>query len=415
MKLLKWFYPGMKIKRWIALAVFGVIMLSMGFVIVISEEQGHISFGTSILILIGVIALITGVKKIINSLIAIFLPKSERDLVDIVYKKRQLEKGPRIVAIGGGSGLSTVLRGLKEYTSNITAVVTIVDEGRLSDHIQDQFDIPAPAGVRECLIALADAEPVVGKLFHYRFKKGTELWGYNFGDLFLTAMSEIMGDFDNAVKESGRVLAIRGQVVLSTLTEVSLIAHHEDQTETIGKENVLNSASPIKNVYIRPQSAKATQEVLDVISKADAVIFCPGSLYTELIPGLLVAGVKDAISRSKAIKLFVSNLMTKSSETDNYKTSDHLKAINEHLGMDLINYCIVNKSQISAEQLKRYEQEGAAVVPVDKDEIVKSGCKIIEEPLVDRASSFIRHDTLKLAGIIFNLINESRRMKGHGR
>jgi len=415
MKLLKWFYPGMKIKRWIALAVFGVIMLSMGFVIIISEEQGKASLGTSIIIIIGVIALITGVKRIINSLITIFLPKSEKDLVDIVYKKRQLEKGPRVIAIGSGAGLSTVLRGLKEHTSNITAVVTIVDEGRLSGSVQERFDLPPPMGVRECLIALADAEPVVGDLFHYRFKKGTELWGYNFGDLFLTAMSEIMGDFDKAVKESSRVLAIRGDVVLSTLANVSLIARHQDNTETIGKENILNSTSPIKKVYLRPQSAKATQEVTNAILRADAIVLCPGALYTELMPGLLVDGIKEGLLNSKAIKIYVLNIMTKATETDNYKASDHLKAINEHLGLNLVNYCIVNKDPITKEQTKRYEQEGASLVSVDKEELGRIGCKVVETPIIDKTSSFIRHDPVKLAGIVLDLINESRRTKPHAK
>ncbi|MCM8781675.1 MAG: YvcK family protein [Candidatus Omnitrophica bacterium] len=401
----------MKIKRWITLTVFGVIMLSMGFVIAISEEKGKISLGTSIFILIGILALITGVRRIINSLITIFLPQTEKDLVDIVYKKRQLEKGPRVVAIGGGSGLSTVLRGLKEYTSNITAVVTIVDEGRLSSRLQDQFGISVPAGIRECLIALADAEPVVRDLFHYRFKKGTELWGYNFGDLFLTAMSEIRGNFDNAVKESGKVLAIRGQIVLSTLTEVSLIARHEDGTETIGKADILNSTSQIKKVYLRPQPAKPTQEFLNAISKAEAIIFCPGGLYTELIPGLLVDGVKECLLNSKAVKIYVVNIMTKAGETDNYKASDHLRVIGEHLGVNLVNYCIVNKDQISKEQLKRYEQEEAFLVSLDKEALIKIGCKVREELLLDKGSVFIRHDALRLAGVIFNLINEFKKAR----
>ncbi|NQU74513.1 MAG: uridine diphosphate-N-acetylglucosamine-binding protein YvcK [Candidatus Omnitrophica bacterium] len=415
MKLLKWFYPGMKIKRWIALTVFGTTMLSMGFVIIISEEQGQASLGTSIVIIIGIIALITGVKRIINSLITIFLPEREKDLVDIVYKKRQLEKGPRIVAIGGGVGFTTVLRGLKEYTNNITAVVTVIDEGRVSSRMQAQSDIPPPAGVRESLIALADAELVVGNLFHYRFKKGTELWGYNFGDLFLTAMSGVMGDFDRAVKESSRVLAIRGQVALSTLAKVSLIAHHADGAETIGKENILNSTNPIKRVYLRPQSAKATQEVVSALLKAEAIVFCPGSLYTELMPALLVGGVKEELLNSKAVKIYIANIMTKSGETDNYKTSDHLKGIAEHVGQNLVNYCIVNRNRISAEQVKRYEQEGAEVVPVDKEGLTKFGCKVIEESIIDKTSGPVRHNPLKLAEIILNLISESKKAKVHSK
>lgn len=405
----------MKIKRWIALTVFGGIMLSMGFVIIISEERGRASLGTSTLILIGLIAIITGVKRIINSLITIFLPKGEKDLVDIVYKERQLERGPKIVAIGGGSGLSTVLHGLKEHTNNITAVVTVVDEARVGSIVQERPDMPSPTDVRESLIALADAEPAVGRLFHYRFKKGTELWGYNFGDLFLTAVTEITGNLDIAVKESIRILAARGQIVLSTLAKISLIAQHKDQTETIGKENILNSSSPIKRVYLRPQSAKATPEVLNAIMKADAIVICPGSLYTEVMPGLLVDGIKETFLSSKAIKIYVLSIMTKAGETDNYRASDHLNAINEHLGGVLISYCIVNKDIVSKDQLKRYEQEGAVLVPVDKEGLNKIGCKVIEESILDKTNTFVRHDFSKLAGIILGLINESKKIKAHAK
>lgn len=415
MKLLKWFYPGMKIKRWIAVSVVGVIILSMGFVIIISEEKGKASFGTSVLIIIGVIILITGVKRIINSLITIFLPSTDKELVDIVYKKRQLERGPRVVAIGGGAGLATLLHGLKEYTNNITAIVTVVDEGLISSGIGEQFGIPQPSDIRDCLVALADAEPVVGKLFNYRFKKGTELWGHNFGDLFLTAMSDIMGDFDKAVKESSKVLAVRGHVVPSTLSRVSLIAQHQDGTETVGKQNILDCLSPIKKVYIRPQLAKATEEAVDAIVKAEAVILGPSPLYTSVIPPLLVQGIKDALLASKAVKIYVLNIMTRAGETDNYKGSDHIRAINEHVGTDLINYCIANKGEIPGELLRNYEQEEASLVSVDKVGINKLGCSVIEEEVIDKASPFIRHDALKVAGIVVDLINESRKAKPHAK
>lgn len=405
----------MKIKRWIALAIVGVIMLSMAFVIIIAEEGGKASLGTSLIIIAGVILLITGVKRIINSLITIFLPNTQKDLVDIVYKKRQLERGPRIVAIGGGSGLYTVIHGLKEYTNNITAMVTIVDEGLIGGGIQDQFEIPQPSDVRESLIALADAEPIVAKLFHYRFTKGTELWGYNFGNLFLTAMSEVAGDFDKAVKELSRVLAIRGQIVLSTLSKISLIARHDDGTETIGKQNILNSSSPIKKVYIRPQSAKATEEALAAISKADVIVFCPGGIYTNLVPTLLVGGIKEAILSSKAAKIYIVNIMTKPGESDGYKASDHLRAINDHLGANHINYCVVNNAHVLKEQLKNYEAEEASLVAVDKEALEGMGCKVTEDSIIDRTSTPIRHDSLKLAGIILNIMAEAKKARLYGK
>jgi len=415
MKLLKWFYPGMRIKRWIAFTIFGIVLLSMGFVIVISEEKGEASFGTSILVIVGILIVIIGVKRIINSLITIFLPNTDKELVDIVYKKRQLERGARIVAIGGGAGLAAILRGLKEFTNNITAVVTLVDEGLIAGGIADEFGIPHPSDIRDCLIALADAEPIVGRLFNYRFKKGTELWGHNFGDLFLAAMSDITGDFDKALNESSRVLAVRGQVVPSTLSKISLIAQHEDGTETIGKQNILHSLSPIKKLYIRPQLAKATKEAVDAIAKADAIILGPGSFYTNVMPALMIEGIRTGIISSKAAKIYILNIMTEAGETDNYKASSYLKVVNEQLGKNIIKYCLVNKEVLSKEQFKNYEQEGASPVLVDKDEVSLLGCEVIEDFLVDKKSQFARHDAYKTASIVSGLISESKKVKAHAK
>lgn len=415
MKLLKWLYPGMRIKRWIAFSILGVIILSMGFVIIISEEGGKASFGTSILVIIGTIILIIGVKRIINSLITIFLPGTDKDLVDIVYKKRQLERGPRVVVIGGGSGLATILHGLKEFTANNTAIVTLADEALIAGGIQDQFGMPQPSDIRECLIALADAEPVVEKLFHHRFKKGTELWGHNFGDLFLAAMTDITGDFDRAVKESSKVLAVRGNVVPSTLSKISLIAQHEDGTETVGRQNILNSLSPIKKAYLRPQLAKPTQEAVSALMRADAIVIAPGALYTNIAPGLLIEGIKEMILDSKAVKICVLNVMTKAGETDGYKASDHIKVIHNILGKNLIDYCIVNKEEIPKEALKDYEQEDASLVAIDKENLRQLGCIVVEEALIDKTSRFLRHDAMKVAGIIVDLINESKKSKPHAK
>jgi uncharacterized cofD-like protein len=281
---------------------------------------------------------------------------------------------------------------------------------------QEQSDIPQPSEVRDSLIALADAEPVLEKLFHYRFKKGTELWGHNFGDLFLTAMSEITGDFDTAVKESGRVLAIRGQIVLATLSKLSLIAQHEDGTETVGKQDILTSGSPIRRVYLRPQAARATQEAINAIMRADAIVLGPGSLYTSVIPPLLIGDIRDAFLGSKAAKIFVMNIMTKAGETDGYKASDHLKALYGHFGGRPLSYCVVNRDGITEAQLKYYEQEGASPVAADKDVLSTMGCVVIEEAALDRTQKALaRHDSLKLASSILDLITESKKAKGHAK
>ena len=269
--------------------------------------------------------------------------------------------------------------------------------------------------MREAFVALADAEPLVGKLFDYRFKKGTDLWGYNFGDLFLRAMTDVAGDLEKAVKESSKVLAVRGHIVLSTLANISLIAHHQDKTETIGKENILNSVSPIERVYLRPHSAKASPEFISAITKADAVIIAPGALYTETIPPLLLEGVKEAFAASKAVTIYVMNLMTTENETERYRASDHLKAITGHLGVNRIDYCIVNKGRIPDDLLKAYAQEGVAPVEIDAGDLAKLGTTPVEETVVESAGPLIRHDPLRLTGIFLDLISESRKRKPHAR
>src|SRR3989338_5007891 len=234
----KWLYPGMWVKRWILLAVFGVIMISMGFVMVILEQNPRNKTFAGIIIISGILAVITGVKRIIKSFVTILLPQREDELVDKVYNKLILEKGPKVVVIGGGTGLSLLLHGLKEYTSNITAIVTVADDGGSSGRLRHDLGVLPPGDIRNCLVALADAEPLMGKLFQFRFQEGSELGGHSFGTLFITAMTKVTGDFDAAIKESSKVLAIRGSVVTSTLEKVTLTARHLDGSETIGESNI---------------------------------------------------------------------------------------------------------------------------------------------------------------------------------
>ncbi|MFH1848227.1 MAG: uridine diphosphate-N-acetylglucosamine-binding protein YvcK [Candidatus Omnitrophota bacterium] len=415
LKLLKWLYPGMGIKRWIGLTVFGVIMLSMGFVVIIAEEQGQASLGSSLIVILGVLAIITGTKRILNSLISILLPPhTDKELVDIVYTRRQLEKGPRVVVIGGGGGLTAILRGLKEYTSNISAVVTILDEGRFDSSFGNGPDASSEV-IRKSLIALADAEPVVEKLFSYRFTKGTELWGYNFGNIFLDAMSGIAGNFDGAVKESSKVLAIRGKVILSTLSKVSIIAKRRDGTETIGKQQILHSASPIQQVHLRPQAAKVTMEAIYAIENADAIVFGPGNLYTNTIPNLLIDSIKSAVLSSRAAKIYMLNIMTVAGETDNCKASDHVRILGEQISPGLVQYCIANKAKVPEELLEKYRAEDSEPVAMDRENFKKLNCKIRAADLLDTTKGFIRHDPSKTSRLIFSVIQESKRSKLYGK
>jgi uncharacterized cofD-like protein len=392
----------MWVKRWILLTVFGVIMVSMGFVMVLLEQHPKNKGFAGIIIIAGVLAVITGIKRIIKSLILVFLPQSEDELVDKVFKKRVLEKGPKIVVIGGGTGLATLLHGLKEYTSNLTAVVTVADDGGSSGRLRKEFGVLPPGDIRNCLVALADAEPLVGKLFQYRFEEGTELAGHNFGNLFITALSRVTGDFDAAIKESSKVLAIRGRVLPSTLDKVVLVAKYTDGSETAGESMIPKSDRLIQKIHLRPANCRPTDEAIDAIRKADVIVLGPGSLYTSIMPNIVVGRIGQEIINSKGVKIYVCNIMTQKGETEDYKASDHLKAIIDHAGPGIVDYCIINTAKIKPEMLQKYESEEAYPVIPDSENIKKMKCKVIEAHIV-KAEGYVRHDSDKVSKIIVDL------------
>jgi uncharacterized cofD-like protein len=410
LKAFKWLYPGMRVKRWSFLAIFGVIMVSMGFVMVISEQTSRNKTFAAVIIIVGIIGIITGIKRIIRSFVTVLLPREE-ELVDKVYKRLILEKGPKVVVIGGGTGLSMLLHGLKEFTSNITAVVTVADDGGSSGRLRQDMDVLPPGDIRNCLVALADAEPLMGKLFQFRFEEGNELKGHNFGNLFITAMSKVTGNFDIAIKESSKVLAIRGSVVPSTLDKVTLVAEHSDGSESVGESNIPKALKPIKKIYLRPDGSKPTQEAVEAIRKADAIVLGPGSLYTSIMPNLLVERLYKEVAGSKAIKIYVCNVMTQKGETDGYKASDHLKAIIDHTASGIVDYCIVNTAKIHDTILERYKSEGSVQVAADVDNLKKMKCKAIEAHIV-KVKDYVRHDSEKLANIIVDLVSSLK--KAHG-
>jgi uncharacterized cofD-like protein len=402
LKAFKWLYPGMWVKRWIALAVLGIMLISMDFVTVIVEQNAANKTFAGIIIIIGILAVVTGVKRIIKSFVTILLPQSEGELVDRVYQKRILERGPRVVVIGGGTGLSTLLHGLKEYTSNITAIVTVADDGGSSGRLRQDYNVLPPGDIRNCLVALADAEPLMGKLFQFRFDEGSELGGHSFGNIFITAMTKVAGDFDAAIKESSKVLAIRGSVVPSTLDKVMLVAEHADGSETVGESNIPLARSPIRRIFLRPVNCKPTEEAIEAIRKADAIVLGPGSLYTSIMPNLLVGRIYQEILASRAVKVYVCNVMTQKGETDGYKASDHLRAITGHTAPGVVEHCIVNTARIPQEMLKKYAEEGSVPVVPDSENLKKMRCRVIEAHIVS-TRDYVRHDSARLAKIIIDL------------
>lgn len=406
----KWLYPGMWVKRWIMLTVFGVTMVSMGFVMVLLEQQPKNKVFASGVIIVGILAVVTGIKRIVKSFVTVFLPEREDELVDKIYQKRVLEKGARIVVVGGGTGLAMLLHGLKAHTSNITAIVTVADDGGSSGRLRKDFDVLPPGDIRNCLVALADAEPLMGKLFQFRFTEGSELAGHSFGNLFITAMSKVTGDFDAAIKESSKVLAIRGSVVPSTLDKVTLLAEHEDGSETRGESQIPKSPSPVKRIKLQPANCRPTAEAIEAIKRADAIVLGPGSLYTSIMPNLLVGRIYQEIISSKAIKVYVCNVMTQKGETDDLKASDHLRAIIEHTAPGIVDYCIVNTARIPPEMVEKYRSEDANPVVPDSDNLRKLKTKVIEAHIAS-TKGYVRHDSDRLAKIIVDLVASLKKSK----
>jgi uncharacterized cofD-like protein len=407
----KWLYPGMKVKRWLFTSLMGIIIVGIGAVLS-AEEYAFISGLGIVWILCGIILIVMGMGKMIVSLLTLFLPQGEKDLVNILYQRRYLERGPKIVTIGGGHGLSHLIFGLKEYTSNITAIVTVADSGGSSGRLREEFNIVAPGDIRNCLVALADAPALMGDLFQFRFSQDSELKGHNFGNLFLTAMDQITeGDFEKAVKETSKVLAIRGKVVPSTVSNVHLIAEYEDGTKTEGEAKIPNVHSRIKHLFLTDEEANPTNDALSAIEEADIIILGPGSLYTSVIPNLIIKGMSETIAKSSAFKIYVCNVMTQQGETDRYTASEHVRAIVDHARKDVIDVCLINNNvKILEEALARYQEENSYPVIPDADKIRDMGYKIFATDLLG-VTDYVRHDSQKLNKSLIKIIESHRVIK----
>lgn len=422
MQAFKWLYPGMRVKRWLLLAVLGAIVSISGLAVLLGREvvgelelwvmdiarhtgARYVSYWVwGILITaLGIAMISLGIRGTIRAIIGVLLPEMDEKLVDVVFQRQQLKRGPRIVAIGGGTGLSTLLRGLKEYTSNITAIVTVTDDGGSSGILRSEMKIPPPGDIRNCLVALADTEPLMEKLFQYRFPKGTGMEGHSFGNLFIATMSDIIGDFEKAVEESSKVLAVRGRVLPSTLSDVVLGAVMKDGTEARGETAIVGSRKGISRVYLIPEDAKPMMEAVKAIEQADAIVLGPGSLYTSILPNLMVKGITNAIKRSKALKIYVCNIMTQPGETDGYTASDHVRAILEHVGRGVVDYALVDTSRVAKGLLEKYRAQGSEPVEPDLSAIASFEVGVVADEFVSE-KGFIRHDPAKLARAIMKLL-----------
>lgn len=421
MKRFKWLYPGMHIKRWLLLFVLGLLLCLLGLIAVIDSAQlvkmsnavlkladvlHNISlFNLLIFAGLGLLCMMIAVFKLIASIAVLFIPEEE-SLTHAVCRRRQLGRGPKIVAIGGGTGIPVLLRGLKQYTNNLTAIITVTDNGGSSGRLRDELHIPSPGDIRNCLVALASAEPLMQKLFQYRFNTVNDLVGHSFGNLFIAAMTQITGDFELAIKESSRVLAVQGRVLPSTVEDVVLCAEMQDRQRLSGECQIVDSDAAIARVFLEPADPEPLPEAIRAILEADLIIIGPGSLYTSVMPNLLIPQIADALKQTKATRIYICNIMTQRGETDGYTAAQHVEAIFDHVG-NVIDYVILNARPISQETKYKYHEQDAYPVVNDREHIESLGLKVVAADVISEDDT-VRHDADKLSHEIIRILNHKR-------
>jgi len=425
--ILKWLTPGIGVKRWLLLLACGIALLSLGFSFLlrglyplpsifyyltfqfIPRDMRAGLFG-----LTGVAAVMLALIRLNRALLEPFVEPDPETVVNAVYRYRQRERGPKIVAIGGGHGLSTLLRGLKTHTANITAIVTVADDGGSSGRLRRELRVLPPGDFRNCIAALADDEALTTQLFQYRFGNGSGLNGHSFGNLFITAMAEVTGSFERAILESGRVLAVGGRVLPSTLQDVTLMADLRAEpagrsggtggvtpplppVRMAGESSITEAGRAIERVYLEPNNVPAYPDAVRALLKADLIVAGPGSLYTSVLPNLLVLDVARAIAASRALKVYVCNVATQRGETDGYSVGDHVAALEAHVGQGLFPVVLANDNM----DVDLNAPLGVKLVPVGFPPDARY--RVITADLVDPAHPW-RHDSHKLAQALLRLL-----------
>jgi uncharacterized cofD-like protein len=416
---LKWLLPGLGIKRWLVLVVFGVMLLLDGvYRWVVAEGGGmHVNevidafvddffspaYLTYVFIIAGIFAIVFGIVMWSRSMVRAGRA-GEHGLLDSLLVRR-LEAGYTIVAIGGGTGLSTLLRGLKRRTANLTAIVTVSDDGGSSGRLQKELGVLPPGDIRNCLVALADDEALVTDLFRYRFEEGAGLTGHSFGNLFLAAMTGITGNFDAAIKESSRVLNIVGRVLPTTLSVVRLCAELDDGTIVEGESNIPKARRAIKRVFFEPEFAQPLDEVIEAIRSADAIVLGPGSLFTSILPNFLVDRITTEIAHTSAVKIYVCNVMTQPGETDDMTAADHVEALFRGAGERVCDYVIVN-DEPPHKLLTTYAEEHQEPVTPDVARIEAMGLRPVLAQMISETQT-VRHDPAKLGATVIEVIDRA--------
>jgi uncharacterized cofD-like protein len=410
----EWLIPGLGIKRWVLLAGAGGALLVYSAIFAVGVlwslqlmrglGMGWLGnrHGAALLVAIdgmaiGAFALAYGARRVW------FFQKTTPETASEIRAAGRLARGPRVVAVGGGNGLAALLRGLKAHTSNLTAVVTMADDGGSSGLLRRDMGMPPPGDLRNCLVALADDESMMSQLFKYRFPEGGGLQGHSFGNLFMAALSEVTGDFEHAVREATHVLKVRGRVLPSTLDDVVLHAQLEDGGHVSGESTITAAERLPRRVWLTPEAPRGVPQAVAAIARADLVVLGPGSLYTSIIPNALVPQVREALSGTRAWVVYVCNVMTEPGETDGYTAGDHLDALHRHGLAGVIDAVLVNEAPVSDDLLASYGRFGARPVVVDEERLKALGVKVVRAP-VAAESGVVRHDSERLSQALLRLV-----------
>ncbi len=416
--LLRFLAPGTGFKRWVAVLLLGTLVAGVGtgmflgshflgsiegwlltWLYLLTGEWVSEQAAGAIFSILGVALTLYAIQRVFKAVFDLMLPRGSRGVTARVLQAALGEQGPRIVAMGGGTGLSALLRGLKSFTRNITAVVTVADDGGSSGRLRGELGMLPPGDIRNCLIALADIEPLMEQLMQYRFSAGRELEGHSFGNLFIGAMTEMLGDFEAAIRESSKVLAVRGEVLPATLDNVKLVAELVNGEIVAGESAIPERGLAVKGIRIEPPDCRPLESTLRAIRGADLVVLGPGSLFTSIIPNLLVEGMTEALLDTRAKVVYVANIMTQPGETNGFTAADHLKAIIDHTAPGIVDHIMVNGAPIDKTRLAAYAKEDAHPVAIDTQRLRVSGVSVSVHDLVAE-SGLARHSPEKLAAAL---------------
>ncbi len=415
---IEWFKPNARIKRWVILILIGIVLTCYGMSeIIVMEELEPIQLLLIIIsFIVGFLFIVTGIvfmqKRTMEMLIEstdnrVQKNKKNININSLIFNKKIYAEGPKIVIIGGGTGLETVARGLKKYTDNITAIVTVSAYGKLPTTSRQMLKTMPIDDIKNTIVALSNNEEVANKLLNYKFESG-ELKDINYSDLTFSAMQNVTNDFSEAIKEANEIFNIVGRILPVTNDEMTICAELENGMVVEEKDKipeiVFDKITKINRVFIKPTNCRATNDVIEAIKEADCIVISPGSLYTNVIPNLLVGGVYKAIKDSRAIKVYVSNIMTEPGQTDDYSLSDHIKAIIDHTGKDIIDYCIYDTGEVTPEYIKKYNMQGSELVQIDIQKAKNLGIKLLQRDLACVEDGYIRHNSDLVARAITELV-----------